>query len=219
MCHTNGMRIHASEQRGVLSSLYGSATLRSDMSGSLTFFTGPMACGKTLELVRHLQIHSEQRVPTICIRPATDTRSENIRSRSGLSYDGLTIPPDDVTTLRRLLEEYDVIGVDESQFFSPDVVPHLHDAMRRGKTILVSGLDTDFRGGVFPTALALLALPETIVQRTRAVCAVCRQHTASRTQRLKNGEPVRRDEPIVAVEGAEAATTYEPRCVEHHAVL
>lgn len=189
-----------------------------DMSGSLTFFTGPMACGKTLELVRHLQIYSEQRVPTICVRPSTDTRSDDVRSRSGISFDGLTVPNNDPETFKQILDQYDVIGVDEAQFFAPDIVPLLHAAMQRGKTILVSGLDTDFRGEVFPTALALLAFPETVVQRTRAVCAVCRQHNATRTQRLKNGEPVPRDEPVVAVEGAEATITYEPRCIEHHVV-
>ena len=188
------------------------------MPGSLTFFTGPMACGKTLELVRHLQLYSEQRVPTICIRPATDTRGENVRSRSGISYDGLTVPQSDPESLKQTLAQYDVIGVDEVQFFSPEIVPLLHEAMRQGKVILISGLDTDFRGEMFPTASALFNYPETIIQRSRAVCAVCRQHNATRTQRLKNGEPVRRDEPVVAVEGAEATVSYEPRCVEHHVI-
>lgn len=193
-----------------------STILVADMCGTLTFFTGPMACGKTLELVRHLQIYAEQRIPTVCLRPATDTREEDIRSRSGLRFDGLTMPPDDLDGLRRIVEQYDVIGLDESQFFVPEIVAILHEAAKEGKTILVSGLDTDFRGDPFPTSLALLSLPETNVQRTRAVCAVCRQHNATRTQRLKNGEPVDRDEPVVAVEGAEATITYEPRCVAHH---
>lgn len=188
------------------------------MLGSLTFFTGPMACGKTLELVRHLQIHAAQQVPTICIRPATDTRSEKVQSRSGMSYDGLTVHDGDLDGIRQILERYDVIGADEAQFFSPTIVPLLHDATRHGKTILISGLDTDFRGEVFPTALALLALPETIVQRTRAVCSVCRQHNATRTQRFMDGQPVRRDEPIVAVENSNATISYEPRCLEHHEV-
>lgn len=188
------------------------------MPGSLTFFTGPMACGKTLELVRHLQIYAEQRVPTICLRPAMDTRSTNIQSRSGLHYDGLTVQENDLDALRRVLHDYDVIGLDEAQFFSTDVVPLLHDALRNGKIILISGLDTDFRGEVFPTALALMALPETVVERSRAVCSVCRQHNATRTQRLKNGEPVKRDEPIVAVEDADTQITYEPRCIAHHVI-
>lgn len=188
------------------------------MLGSITFFTGPMACGKTLELVRHLQIYAAQQVPTVCIRPATDTRSEKIQSRSGMSYSGLTIGDSDLDGIRGVLEHYDVLGVDEAQFFSPAIVPVLHQATLRGKTILISGLDTDFRGEVFPTALALLALPETVVQRTRAVCSSCRQHNATRTQRLKDGEPVGRDEPVVAVEDSNATISYEPRCLEHHVV-
>lgn len=189
------------------------------MLGTLTFFTGPMACGKTLELVRHLQIYSEQRVPTICLRPATDTRGENVHSRSGMSYNGLTIDPADITAIEAVIQDHQVIGIDEAQFFDIAIVPALHAALRNGKTIMLSGLDTDFRGEIFPIATALFALPETIVERTRAVCAVCRQHNATRTQRLKNGEPVRRDEPVVAVEGAEITVSYEPRCLEHHVVL
>lgn len=189
------------------------------MLGTLTFFTGPMFCGKTLELVRHLQIYSEQRVPTICLRPATDTRDEDVRSRSGLSYNGLTIDPSDISALDAVVQNHQVIGIDEAQFFDAAIVPILHSALLQGKIIMISGLDTDFRGEIFPIATALFALPETIVERTRAVCAVCRQHNATRTQRLKNGEPVRRDEPVVAVEGAEITVSYEPRCLEHHIVL
>jgi thymidine kinase len=189
------------------------------MPGSLTFYTGPMLSGKTLELIRHLQIYAEQHMPTVCIRPVTDTRTEQVKSRAGLSFNGLMIDGTDMETVRRLTEEYDVIGVDESQFFSPDIVPVLQDAVRRGKTILVAGIDTDFRGDVFPTALALLALPETNVERLRAVCSVCRQHNATRSQRLKNGEPAGRDEPTVVIENLNSVVTYEPRCLEHHVIL
>ncbi|MEO5927847.1 MAG: thymidine kinase [Patescibacteria group bacterium] len=186
------------------------------MPGSITFFTGPMACGKTLELVRHLQIYAEQHVPTICLRPALDTRSSRVESRSGLAYDGLTVPERDIDAIRNAIVNYDVIGIDELQFFSTDLVPLLDELMRSGKTILVSGLDTDFRGEMFPTATALMAIPETSIQRSRAVCSVCRQHNATRTQRLRNGEPVRMDDPVLAVEQHGVAVTYEPRCVLHH---
>ncbi|MCI0479418.1 thymidine kinase, partial [Candidatus Uhrbacteria bacterium] len=189
------------------------------MLGSLTFFTGPMACGKTLELVRHLQIHSEQRIPTVCIRPATDTRTENVESRAGLRFDGLTVQDADLETIKGILDRYEVVGVDEAHFFPPSIVPLLADAMRRGKTILVAGLDADFRGDTFPTALALLSLPETSVQRTPAVCCVCRKHNATRTQRLKDGQPARRDDPTVMIEGEDVVITYEPRCLEHHVIL
>jgi thymidine kinase len=186
------------------------------MLGSLTFFTGPMACGKTLELIRHLQIYAEQQIPTVCIRPALDTRSSVVESRAGLRYDGITLSENDLSGIQQILHRYDVIGIDEVQFFIPDITPLLQQALREGKTILIAGLDTDFRGAMFPTSLALISLPETIIQRTRAVCRVCRKHTATRTQRLDNGEPARSDAPVIAVEGAAASITYEPRCLEHH---
>ena len=182
----------------------------------MTFFTGPMFCGKTLELVRHLQVYAAQKIPTVCIRPETDDRSPKIQSRSGLSYDGLTIPDQDVATLKNILENYRVIGLDEVQFFSADIVPILHQAMKNGHIILLSGLDTDFRGQMFPTSAALFSLPETKIQRLQAVCSVCHEHAATRTQRLKNGQPVPSHEPIIAVEHTGADITYEPRCINHH---
>lgn len=175
-----------------------------------------MFCGKTLELVRHLQIYAAQQVPTICLRPLTDTRSSRVQSRAGMSYDGLTIRDSDLNAVQEIIDRYEVIGVDEVQFFSKDLVPLLHQAARQGKIILISGLDADFRGEVFPSSLALLTNPETEVHRTRAVCSVCRKHNATRTQRLKNGEPVSRNEPTIAIEGSHAEYTYEPRCVDHH---
>jgi thymidine kinase len=177
-----------------------------------------MACGKTLELVRHLQIHAEQRIPTICLKPAIDTRDADVASRSGLRYRSLTIDQNDTQSLRHAIENHGVIGLDEVQFFTADIVPILIEGVKNDKTILVSGLDTDFRGEIFPTALALLALPETNVQRTRAVCSVCLQHNATRTQRLKNGLPVKRNDPIITIEHAGEAITYESRCLMHHIV-
>ncbi|HEU0050495.1 MAG TPA: thymidine kinase [Patescibacteria group bacterium] len=186
--------------------------------GSLTFFTGPMCCGKTLELVRHLHIFREQRIPMTCLRPSMDTRTEKVQSRSGLLYDGVAVPADDLLAIERAMIGKAVIGIDELQFFPIGLVSILESELRKGKTILVSGLDTDFRGQLFPTAAALMALPETIVQRLRAVCSVCHQYNATRTQRLRNGKPVPVDDPRVVVEESQDDITYEARCLEHHEI-
>ncbi len=186
--------------------------------GSLTFFTGPMACGKTLELVRHLHIFHEQRIPLICLRPAIDTRSPTVQSRSGLLHDATAIGTDDLLALKGAMIGKVVIAIDEVQFFSVTIVSILLDELRKGKTILVSGLDTNFRGTLFPTSQAIMALPETIIQRLRAVCSVCHQYNATRTQRLRNGAPVSIDDPDVLIEEAQSTTTYEARCLEHHQI-
>lgn len=178
-----------------------------------------MACGKTLELVRHLQIFQEQLIPLICLRPLLDTRSPTVQSRSGLLHDAVGVDVNDLARLTELMADKRVIGLDEAQFFPPAVVPLLVDQLRQGKTILVSGLDTDFRGVVFPTAHALFAIPETDVQRSRAVCGVCHRYNATRTQRLRNGVPVAMEEDPVLVEGSQSDVTYEARCLEHHQVI
>ncbi len=187
--------------------------------GSLTFFTGPMASGKTFELVRHLHIFREQQVPLVCLRPSTDNRTPTVQSRDGLLQDAIAVDPQNLTMLTRYLSEAQVIGIDEVQFFTPTIIQVLEQALRQGKTLLVAGLDADFRGLLFPAAQAIMSLPETIVSRSRAVCAVCHRYNATRTQRLRNGQPVFFDDPLVLIEHSAKETTYEARCLEHHVVL
>jgi thymidine kinase len=175
-----------------------------------------MACGKTLELIRHLQIFREQGIPLLCLRPSLDTRSPNVQSRSGMLQDAIAIDVHDHEALARHMHDNMVIGLDEIQFFPPTIVPLLLDQVRKGKTVLASGLDTDFRGEPFPTSIALIALPECVVERSRAVCSVCRRYNATRTQRLRNGKPVTANDPLIAIEGTGDIMSYEARCLEHH---
>lgn len=186
--------------------------------GSLTFFTGPMCCGKTLELVRHLQIFREQQVPSICLRPKNDTRSTAVESRSGLLLHAHAVDPGDIPFIRELIEEKLVIGLDEVQLFPEEIVPLLEQEMRAGKTILAAGLDTNFRGAPFLTAQRIMSIPETTIHRSRAVCGVCRSYNATRTQRLRQGKPVPADDPLVLIEGSDTDVTYEARCIDHHEV-
>ena len=185
-------------------------------AGSLTFFAGPMACGKTLELVRHLQIFREQQIPLVCLRPLMDTRTPTVQSRSGLLHEAIGVDPVDTYRIALLMSDKQVIGIDEIQLFPAGIASLLLEEVRRGKTVLVSGIDTDFRGELFPATHAILALPETIVQRSRAVCSVCRRYNATRTQRLRDGKPVPASDPLFLIEGSEQNVTYEARCLEHH---
>ena len=188
------------------------------LPGSLTFFAGPMFSGKTLELVRHLQIFQEQQIPSICLRPAFDTRTPVVQSKSGLLMEGTLVEATNLERIRELMSDKFVIGIDEIQFFTTDIVPLLEEELRKGKTILVAGLDNDFRGKVFPVSHALMAIPETVLQRSRSVCSVCRQYNATRTQRLRNGVPVTTDESSTVLENSQQNMTYEARCLAHHVI-
>jgi thymidine kinase len=79
--------------------------------------------------------------------------------------------------------------------------------------VIVTGLDTDFRGEPFGKMPVLMARAEK-VDKLRAICMVCGEE-ASRTQRLVNGKPAHYDDPIVVVGAQEL---YEARCRKHHEV-
>ena len=147
-----------------------------------------------------------------------DTRTPTIQSKSGLLLASTLVDVTNLERIRELMNDKFVIGIDEVQFFTVDLIPLLEAELHKGKTILVAGLDTDFRAKMFPVSQALMALPETIVERSRSVCSVCRRYNASRSQRLRNGEPVPPNESSAVIEGSETAMTYEARCLEHHVI-
>ncbi len=178
-----------------------------------------MFSGKTLELIRHLQIFREQQIPSVCLRPTIDTRTPVVQSRSGLLMEGVGVDPEDMDHVRELVKEALVIGVDEVNMFTVELAPVLEEELRHGKIVLVSGIDTNFRGEMFETCAALMAIPETIVQRSRAVCSVCRGYNATRTQRLRDGKPVPYADPMILVEGSAENVTYEARCIAHHEMV
>jgi thymidine kinase len=82
-----------------------------------------------------------------------------------------------------------------------------------GIRVIVTGLDTDFRGEPFGCMPALMAKADRLDKLT-AICMVCGE-AATRTQRLVDGSPARYDDPIVIVGAAEM---YEARCRRCHCV-
>ncbi len=94
-----------------------------------------------------------------------------------------------------------VIGVDESNFFGPelaDVASHLAD---EGKQVIIAGLDTDYLGRPFSPMPELLCIAESITKML-AICMRC-GNPAKHTQRL-----VESNDLIVVG----AAGMYEARC-------
>ena len=161
-----------------------------------------MFSGKSEELIRRLRRAVIARRRVQVFKPAIDNRyslSEivthaDVRMRSEPVNDAGEI-------LAKLDGRTQVVGVDESNFFGPElaaVANHLADS---GKQVIIAGLDTDFMGRPFPPMPDLLAIAESIT-KTLAICMRCGA-PAKHTQRLMGS-----DELIMV--GAEGA--YEARC-------
>ena len=74
------------------------------------------------------------------------------------------------------------MGIDEAQFFDPDLVKVCNKLACMGKRVIVAGLDQDYLGKPFEPLPQLLAIAEYIT-KTLAICMRCGD-PANHTQRL-----------------------------------
>lgn len=173
--------------------------------GWIEVIAGCMFSGKTEELIRRLRraLIAKQKVKVF--KPKIDTRySEgSIVSHSEQSLPSTII--EDVREIIHLSKDAQVIGIDEAQFFSNDIIHVCNTLASNGKRVIVAGLDQDYRGIPFEPMPQLLAVAEYIT-KTLAICVNC-GNPADKTQRkIISGERV-----VVG-----AADIYEARCRKCH---
>ncbi len=170
-------------------------------SGWIEVIVGSMYSGKTEELIRRLRRAQIARQRVAIFKPAIDDRFGRDQL---VSHSELRIPSRAVSTAKDVLRhahEAQVIGIDEGQFLGPDLVRVCERLARRGKRVIVAGLDQDYLGKPFEPMPQLLAIAEYIT-KTLAICVVC-GNPANRSYRKK------RRTARVVVGGADL---YEARC-------
>jgi thymidine kinase len=170
-------------------------------SGWIEVIVGSMYSGKTEELIRRLRRAQIARQKVEIFKPAIDDRFAKDQI---VSHSDVRIPSRAVKTAKdvlRFAHEAQVIGIDEGQFLGPDLVKVCERLARRGKRVIVAGLDQDYRGKPFEPMPQLLAIAEYIT-KTLAICVVC-GNPANRSYRKK------RRTGRMLVGGADL---YEARC-------
>jgi len=176
--------------------------------GVLEVITGPMFSGKSEELIRRLKRARIARQRVACFKPDIDLRYHRsaIASHSEQTHDASTVRnvEDLRAALAPQLEAIDVIGVDEVQFLSGEIIPLALELVALGKRVLMAGLDTTFANEPFGPVPNLMALADKVTKLS-AVCMVCGQ-PAIHTQRLGQSQEL-------VVVGA--AGLYEARCRAH----
>ena len=182
--------------------------------GSVEVICGSMFCGKTEELIRRLRRARIAKQQVQVFKPIIDHRYNHAKVTS---HSGIDVDAQPVDQSQSILEALDpattVVGIDEVQFFDANIVGVVEQLAEKGIRIILTGLDTDFRGEPFGCMPELMARAER-VDKLHAICMVCGE-SASRTQRLVNGKPAHYNEPIVVVGAQEM---YEARCRAHHEV-
>ena len=142
---------------------------------SIDIIIGPMHCGKTSEIIRRLSIYYEMDMKVLYINSKLDTRSDK-----GFSTHNSTIGnvPFDCLKVMELSEcdvsKYDVIAIDESQFFKG-----LKDTVLRWvevdkKILIVGGLNGDYKRNAFGEINELISYSDSII-KLNSFCMMCRK--------------------------------------------
>ena len=175
--------------------------------GWLEVVCGPMFSGKSEELIRRLRRAEIAGQRALIVKPGLDDRYDigHVVSHAGARMRAVAV--DDPADIPRLVEGYDVVGVDEVQFFPPEIVLVLDGLVESGLRIVASGLDQDFRGRPFGAMPTLLCVAE-FVDKLEAVCHRC-GGPATMTQRLVDGEPAPFGGETIQVGSLDS---YEARC-------
>lgn len=190
------------------SSAFGSGFVQ--RRGWIEVVVGGMFSGKTEELIRRLRRAELARQKIQVFKPIIDDRysAEDVTSHNKNSISALPIP--DIQNIwDHLKDETQVVGIDEGQFFSNDLVEIVQTLAERGIRVIVAGLDTDWQAKPFEPMPTLMAIAENVTKQ-HAVCVVCGA-PASRTQRIGTpGKSVSQEQVLVG-----AQDSYEARCREH----
>lgn len=175
------------------------------MSGWIEVIAGSMYSGKTEELIKRVRRSEYAKLKTQVFKPQLDNRfhESNLASHNQTQIHAISLKNIN-QVWNHLLPDTQVIGFDEGQFFTVDLVQVCRDLATRGLRVIVAGLDMDWMGQPFEPIPTLMAIAEDVT-KPRAICTVC-GNLATYTQKLRGS--------VIQIEVG-AQDNYEARCRHH----
>ncbi len=141
-------------------------------TGWIEVICGSMFSGKTEELIRRLKRAQIARQSVEIFKPSVDIRYD---VEDVVSHDSRVVHSTPVDTASQILlyaNDYDVVGIDEAQFFDNELVSVCNTLADMGTRVIVAGLDMDYMRKPFGPMPALLASAE-YVDKVHAICISC----------------------------------------------
>lgn len=143
---------------------------------SLYIRIGPMFAGKTSWLNGTLnKLHDIFNYNTIKIVHIDDTRYDNVNgschSNNEINEMITVIKTKKCMDIVDITDKYDIIGIDESNFFD-DLKIFVLDAINKNKEVYVVGLDGDYKNNKFGQILELIPYSDETI-KINAICQKC----------------------------------------------
>ena len=172
-----------------------------DPAGCIEVICGSMFSGKTEELIRRVREAEDNHQKIGVFKPSMDTR---YHAEMIVSHDSNALNARPLDRAKKILEhvaEFEVIALDEAQFFDEELVQIIEELANAGKRLIIAGLDMDYQGKPFGPMPALLSIA-TYVTKLHAVCMQCGGEASFSFRKTSS------QEQVVLGEKNE----YEPRC-------
>ena len=173
--------------------------------GKIELIIGPMFSGKSTRLIETIRKYVHKAKKTIMIKFIADKRyseKSEVVTHDLIKYDSI-----DCKNLRDsidIIKQYDVIGIDEGQFF-PDLVEVCEELALLKKTIIIAALNGDFRMEPFPVVANLIPKADKI-KLLNAYCFKCHKDAKFTLRIVQSNETV-----LIG-----AGEAYKPACRECH---
>jgi thymidine kinase len=157
--------------------------------GSIEVITGSMFSGKTEELIRRIKRAKFANQQVKIYKPLIDNRYglDNTTSHNGIQMDAT--PVDDSSKILHHHRSYEVIAIDEVQFFDDGIIDVVRKIANSGTRVIVCGLDMDFEGNPFGPMSNLMSIADE-VQKLHAICVDCGNVANFSYRKVSNEETV-----------------------------
>ncbi len=140
--------------------------------GYIEVIAGSMFSGKTEELIRRLKRAKIAKQKVEIFKPQIDTRYSEEKVVSHDANYIQSVPVAKSSMILDLINDVEVVGIDEAQFFDDGIFDVCNELANRGIRVIIAGLDMDFKGIPFGPMPKLIAAAE-YVTKVHAICMKC----------------------------------------------
>ena len=140
--------------------------------GWIEVICGSMFSGKTEELIRRLNRARIARQRVEIFKPEIDKRYSELDVVSHDANAIRSVPVQSASQILFYANDFDVVGIDEAQFFDEELTAVCQHLANNGLRVIVAGLDMDFTGKPFGPMPQLMAVAE-YVTKVHAICIHC----------------------------------------------
>ncbi|MDA8886432.1 thymidine kinase [Bacteroidia bacterium] len=169
--------------------------------GWIEVICGSMFSGKTEELIRRVKRAKIAKQDVRIFKPKMETRYDKVKVVSHDDNYVDSFPVDTSDEILRWVDDVQVVGIDEAQFFDEKLPEICNILANNNKRVVIAGLDMDFLAKPFGVMPQLMAMAE-YVTKVHAICMQCGSVAQYSYRFSKSGGQVQLGEK----------DQYEPRC-------